>query len=129
MSKLDDKIINKVYNFETKRTGKNVLLTAILFVVVIFSVITAFQIMLEEVLAEKSLDMLDIFQEDIEVIKMYYGEALHVIYDSVPKFHLIIFISGSIIILFLLILTIFNFSRIRNRIRSIISYRERAHKI
>lgn len=125
MVNLNEKIIKKVYAFEAKRTGLQIFMTILFLLVTLFLIVAAWQVIWEEVVAERSLDMLDIFQEDIEVIRMYFWEAMQVIYESIPKFNLLILLTALFTVLLLVVLMVKNFAKLKNRIRTIINYRNK----
>lgn len=112
---LEQKIIESVYKYEAKRTFwsvlKHIFLILFSFFVLIFS-ISSILVLLKE---QQTLDLFELFQEDSEVVKTYFFDALSVFYEELPKFLSIL----TIFSLFLLTLVVFflikNFSKIKNR--------------
>lgn len=121
MTKLDDKINNKIYNFETRRTGLQIIVPIVLLIGLFLISFFSFQVIWDSLAEQSSLDVLEIFQEDIEVIRKYYWEAMSVIYHEIPKINLGILLAALVFIFLLIWFVMKNFSVMKNRMRSILN--------
>jgi len=125
MKKLEKKIIEKAYQYETKRTISELFVKLFLLVLSLFSGLIIAQAIITVYIAQQTLDLLQIFSEDIEVIRNYFGDVLQTFYEETPK-DLLVLLVIIIIFGFGILLTIFqNFGKIKNRIRSIVAFKRK----
>lgn len=122
MKKLENKIINKIYRMETKRTTGFLMVKTI--IVTVFSIILLiFSSALIDILKEQqSFDLLFILKEDLAVLGKYFPENFYDFYLELPQ-PLTFILIGSIL-LFGLTFLIFlkNFGKIKNKIFSIYKF-------
>ena len=122
MKKLDKSILKTVYLFETEHTFFECLLGGI-FIIVCGIVGFIFGLYVYQTLIQsQTLDLLDLFSENVEVIKNYFWEVMAIFYSETPKLALIIFLILCIIV----VVSIVNFGKkikkLSNKIRSLLSY-------
>lgn len=125
MKKLEEKIIRKVYKIETKSTFIKLLTTTIIVLgsisVGAFLAVSVYSQLVEQ----QTFDLLDIFQEDISVIKQYIADVLYTFYLETPKLTLLLSLGGLAIGLIGVTISLRNFGRIKNKVLSIRKYWER----
>ncbi len=112
MKKLEDKIINKIYKYETKRTIGEIVGRASMFLFFGFSGYVFVSLLFDIYKQAGSLDLLDFF----------YSDNLFVFFEETPKIILFFSISFIMIVLYKLISFVRNFQGIKNKLKSIISY-------
>ncbi len=117
--KLEEKIINKVYKLEAKRTFLEVFLKILGVIISLLVVFVTSKIIFEIFVEEKTFSLLEIFQENIEVIKKYFFDTVFVFYQETPKLLVLVLVVSFIVLLILLLTIIKNFGKIRNKLKSI----------
>ena len=117
MKKLEDKIIDRVYVFETKKT----LLSAVIKIVSIGMLVIAtstFALVIIETLNEKeTFSVIDIFQENLQAVHTYLLDVVYVFFVEIPKLHALFFIVGLFVLVAVLWVFVKNMTRIRNKVR------------
>lgn len=122
MKKLEKKIIKKVFLIETKRTVSEVLLRILGILVLAFVAFFIGSLIWEIFQEQRTLDLLEIFQEEMEIVRKYSYDVLVQFYRETPKELVAIFTSGIIVLIILLIGIVKNYKRIKNRLRSILVF-------
>jgi hypothetical protein len=122
MEKLENKILKKIYSWETKNTIVDMLIKIVSFLFVGFIIWLLSTIIIEILQEQKTFSLMDVFQEDFEVIKKYFFDIVYIFYQETPKIVLFLLIIGVAIIIFVSFKIINNFSKIRNKIRSLLKY-------
>ncbi len=122
MRKLEKKILKKVYSFETKRTITEIILRIGSILVVIAAGTVVVVSLLRQLIEQQTLDMLEIFQEDKEIIKQYLSDVLNTFYQELPKNETIWVIILFIFFILLILFFIKNFEKINNRIKALKIY-------
>ncbi len=117
--KLEEKIINKVYKLEAKRTFLEVFFKILGVIILLLVIFITSKIIFEIFVEEKTFSLLEIFQENIEVIKKYFFDTVFVFYQETPKLLVLLLIVSFIVLLILLLTIIKNFDKIRNKLKSI----------
>lgn len=120
--KLEKKILDKVYRFETKRTFVKLILKLILLAIAIVLGGYFLGILFDELVRQKTLDVFEIFKEDIEIIWEYFNDTVFIVYNEIPKITLLLAVIFSFSGLVLILTITKNFVKIRNKIRSLIKY-------
>jgi hypothetical protein len=125
MVKLEEKIVKKVYEYEGKRTFIEVA-WKMLSVVIIGGLWFFFGFALIEILKrQQTLDILELFAEDREVIKIYWKDILEVFSYEIPRELAIPFVLFLGIFILLILLFLKNFGKMRRRVQSILEYSSR----
>lgn len=125
MKKLEKKIIEKTYAYETRHTLGSLLIKILLIIISAISAVILAQAIMIQYQTQQTLDLLQIFSEDFEVVKKYLGEVIQTFYEETPKRLLLLFTIFLVIGIFLILTLVKNFGKIRNRIRSIIRYKHK----
>lgn len=122
MKKLENKIINKIYKFETKKTLSQIIGEIIFMALIIFSLVFIFSIIIEILSDQKSFDLFNFFQDDLEVIKQYFFQNTWLFARELPL-PLICILILLVVIFMLIIYTLFkNFNKIRNKLVSLYKF-------
>lgn len=122
MNKLDQNIIDKVYKFEIKRTLKKIIIFLVLFVVSLSIGIISYQFIYNSLSEKRTFDVLQIFQEDFEVIKIYFGDAVSTIFHDLPKRHFILFVLSLITFVVLIFVFLKTFKVLKRRLSAILKH-------
>lgn len=122
MKKLENKIINKIYKLETKKTLSQILGEVIFTIFIIFSSIFIFSIIIEILNEQGSFGLLEFYRSDLEVIKYYLIQNTWSFIQELP-FPLICIL---IILVVIFVLTIFvflkNFNKIKTKLISLYKF-------
>ncbi len=122
MKNLEGEILKKVYNYETKKTFFEIFSRTI---ILIFIGLVAFifgSTLLEILVEQRSFDFMTVFKEDFAVVRKFFLDALYVFYLETPKIMFLVFTAGLICFIILVLQVIANFSKIKNRVKSIFKY-------
>ncbi len=122
MKNLENEILKKVYSYETKKTFFEIFFKIF---ILIFLGLTAFvfgSTVFDVLIEQRSFDFLLFFREDFDVIRKFFLDALYVFYLETPKAMFLIFTLGLICFIILVLQLIANFSKIKNRIKSLFKY-------
>ncbi len=122
MKNLEDKIIKKVYEYETKHTLIDIILRAGAIVATFLLSIFLILLIYERLYEQSTLDVLQLFQEDFEVIRQYFGDVVEVLYYETPKEDLLLFIAAAITFIILVLYFVKNFGKIHRKITSLLNY-------
>jgi len=122
MTQLEDKILKKVYVFETKRTILRSIVKLVLYASLAGFVFLTGQAIYEIVMEEGAFDLLQIIQEDIEVVKMYAWDTLYVFYQEIPKELALLFLAGVIILGVSAIIIIKHSGAIKNKMKALFRF-------
>lgn len=123
---MEKKIIEKVYKLERK----SIIFTFVKYLVLVFFSLT-FVIILSSVILkilseQQTLSLLEIFREDLEIIKEFLPDTWDILYIELPKEQILFLVFFCL----LLFVTIFafakNYSKIKNRFHSLYKYFQRA---
>lgn len=122
MENIEKKIVNKVYVYETRKTGLEVFVKVLLTVLAVFLALVFGSLFISDVLEQRTLDLLEIFQEDREVIQQYLSEVLQTFYIELPKPLLVIFLVFLLLFITLILTFYRRPHRVRNRVRTLVRY-------
>jgi len=125
MTKLNQRIISKIYSYETKRILFYILLRILLFIFFFLSVFFVGSIINSLIIEQESFDFLTILTQDVEVIRKFLIDDLSVFFVEIPKTLIIIFIVILVLLLLLIYGMIKNYRKNKNKIKSIISFRKK----
>lgn len=102
---LDKKILSGVYDFEMKRTFSSLIRYTFFILLFVSVVISAAVITFSILSQQQTLDLLDLFSEDKEIIFQYLGDVLNIFYIELPKeWALLLLISVLLLCISLLII-------------------------
>lgn len=116
---LDKEIISGVYDFEKKRTISGVI--RYIFFILLFSIITISCLVITySILKEQqTLDLLDLFFEDKEIIAQYLGDVLNIFYIEMPKKWVLILLISVLLLCVSLFIILKKSSVIKNRLQTL----------
>ncbi len=120
MKTLEDKILKKVYRFETKKTLGFLISRIIVLLLLSLTAVIFIQAIGEIYYEERAFDLLALFQEDSEVVRKYFADTLYVFYLETPKVLFFILILLAVFFLVVLLTVVKNYRKIINRIRSFV---------
>lgn len=119
MKKLENKIVKKVYVMETKRTLLEIVIrSAFIILLAVFSIFLVADI-INILVEQQTLDMFQLFQENQEVIRRYFGEVMSTFYIEAPKLEIGFTIVLMLVVVALILLFMKNFGKIKNKIHAI----------
>jgi len=125
MKKLEDKIIKKMYVWETKKTGLSLITKTILFLFFGLLAIFLTQILVEVFFETGSDNVFEILQEDWQIVAKHGLDIIFSLYQEIPKpLIFVIFVSFGISLLALLTF-IKNFGKIRYKVTALLRYWEK----
>lgn len=122
MGELEDKIIKKVYEYETKHTIADVVLRAVAVIVTFLASVVLARLIFATLYESQTLSVLQLFREDFEVIRDYFGDVVEVLYYELPKGEIVIFIVAAILFFIMLLYFVRNFGRIIRKIKALMNY-------
>ncbi len=122
MKKLEKKIIKKIYSFETKKTLLEIVFRTGLIIVVGFIGIFYLIKVVQQLVEQQTLDVLELFQEDVEIIRNYAKEVLETVYQEFPKYEFVLSLLMFVVGLFFAFLLIKNFKKIKNKLFALKKY-------
>lgn len=122
MKNIEDKILKKVYQEETKHTALDIAFRIILIASFGTILILLLSVLYEIYLEQSTLDILQLFSEDKEVVFSQLGDTLKTLYVSTPLSILLLIISAGLVFFSIIYLTIKNFRRIVTKLKYIISF-------
>lgn len=122
MKTLEDKILKRVYRFETKKTLGFLISRIIVLIVLSLTAIIFIQTIGEIYYEERAFDLLTLFQEDSEVVRKYFADTLYIFYLETPKLLLLILFLLVVVFLVVLLTVVKNYRKIMNKIRSLMHF-------
>jgi len=118
MKKLEKKILKKVYFWEAKKTVFDLVLKMILFFSSGLFLLIFGQIFFEILDEQKTLDLLNFFNEDFEVVKKYFLDNVFIFFFEMPKFLLLLSLLFLVIFSLISFTLIKNFYILKNKVKS-----------
>lgn len=119
LSILEKNIVEKVYRFEKRKTIADILKYFFSFTFLLFASFYLVSIIRNILITQQTLDLFDLFKEDMEIIKDFLPDVLYTFYLEMPK-ELTFFLIVSIILLLVTVIFIFkNFGKIKKRYKAI----------
>jgi ABC-type multidrug transport system fused ATPase/permease subunit len=122
MKKLEKKILKKVYFWEAKRTIFDLFLKMILFFSSGLFLLIFGQIFFEILNEQKTLDLLNFFSEDFEVVKKYFLDNIFIFFFEMPKFLLLLLLLFLAIFSLVILTLIKNFYTLKNKVKSFLNF-------
>ncbi len=122
MKTLEDKILNKVYKFETKKTVFQVVGQVGGILIFVFLSYLFISVFLEEILYFNTFDVLKNLTEDFEIAKKTFFDTVFVLYEEMPKETLLFGIISLVIVFILVLIFIKSFVKIRNKLISLLKF-------
>lgn len=120
--KLEDRVLKKVYVFETKRTLVSAIVKFLSVGALVCATIIVSGVLIQSLIDRETLSVFEIFREDLDSLPSYIYDTVYVVAVEIPKGQLILLLLGCVS-LGLTIITLYkNFRRIRNKIFAILAY-------
>src|SRR5690348_16125172 len=110
----EKEILKDVYKYEAKRTYKLILTLWIIFILAQFLIVIIGSSIYDTLKQQQTLDVLQIFGEDFEVIKANLGNVVSTLYTESPQ--LLVLLFGIVLAIFfgIIFFVIKNFRKIKN---------------
>lgn len=115
---LENKIMDRVYSVEAKRTGLSLLLKTVGIVLIGGIVLLFAQVIWEYVMEGQMIGMVMSLFEDREVFETHIGGVMRVLFDEIPGPLMIAVVVGIVICTLIVLTIVLNFEKIRNRIKA-----------
>ncbi len=122
MKNLEERIIKKVYRYETKKVFQYIIIGICIVTIFLVSAIFLIQVIVSALYEEETLDVLQIFHEDISIVRDYWMDVLTLFYYEIPKWPAVFLIIILICLLALLLIFIKKFATIRHKLKSLLTY-------
>ena len=122
MKTLEEKIIQKVYYLETRQTLSQLFYRLTLMTGLTIAGIFLIIFTIRELTQLQTLDLLEIFFEDLGVIKENIWEVFGIILQEIPAAEILFAIISLVLSVILLSKFVYNFGKLKNRISSLIKF-------
>jgi len=122
MRQLERKIIKGVYFFETRQTLLQLIIRLLAIISFSLGGILLGVIIVQELRQQQTLDIFEIFFEDLIIIRENIGEVITTFFLEAPVVEIVLVIFALIATSFLVLKFIQNFSRVKNKVSSIIKF-------
>jgi len=122
MKNLEKKILKKVYFWEAKRTVFDLVLKMILFFSSGLFLFILGEIFFEILNEQKTLDLLNFFNEDFEVVKKYFLDNVFIFFFEMPRFLLLLILFFLVIFSLISLTLIKNFYTLKNKVKSFLKF-------
>ncbi len=116
---LEKIILKKVYGYEAKRTYKTIFILWAAFFVAQFLIVLISSSIYSILKDQQTLDLLQIFNEDFEIIRENIIDVLYAFYTESPQLLLSLFIILVLTVFGIIFFVIKNFRKIKNRLKSV----------
>ncbi len=116
---LEKNIVKNVYGYEAKRTYKTVFTVWAIFMVAQFLIVILGSYIYQILKEQQTLDLLQLFTEDIDIIKENIADVAYTMYVESPQVLLLLFIILLLTVFGIIIFVIKNFKKIKNRFGAI----------
>ena len=84
MKKLEDKIINRIYKIETRKTIEKIISEASLIILIVLSSLFIFSVIVEILNEQSSFDLFDFLRDDFETIRSFFVNNLLLFVQELP---------------------------------------------
>ena len=128
MKKINQKILKKVYGYETKKTAGQIISLIGIFAVVLLAIFLLGSVIVDLVIEQEAVVVFDFFSEDLEVVKKYFFDSVYVFINSIPQLLIFLFLIGILILVLVVYIIIRNFTKIKNKVELLIKFWSRKNK-
>ncbi len=119
---LEKKIIHSVYTFERKRTFAWVVTYTLVLTFLLLAIVYILTAIITTYNEQGTLDILDLFNQDTDLIRKYFFEAIDTLYQEAPEnLPLYLFILVTVVGGLTYVISR-NFRKIKNKIHSLRIY-------
>lgn len=118
MKKLEDKIINKIYKIEVKKTIEQIIGEVVLIILVTLSFVFIFSVIVEILNEQTSFDLFDFLRDDFETIRDNFLNNSLLFIRELPPLLTYILIGLLLLLIWLLFISFKNSNKIKNKLVS-----------
>ena len=122
MKKLEDKIINRIYKIETRKTIEKIISGGSLIILIVLSSIFIFSVIVEILNEQSSFDLFDFLRDDFEIIKEYFVNNSLLFIQELPLPLTYILIGLLLLLIWLSYILTRNFNKIKNKLVAIYKF-------
>ena len=122
MKKLEDKIIRKIFRIETKKTIGQIISEIVLIILIFFSSLFIFSIIVEILNEQASFDLFDFLRDDFESIKINFFNNSLLFIRELPLPLIYILIGLLLLLIWTLYILIKNSNIIKNKLVSLYKF-------
>jgi hypothetical protein len=116
---LEEEILKKVYKYEAQRTHKMILSLFLGFMFVQFFIVLTASVLYQTLKEQETLDLLQLFGEDMDIIREYFGDVVYAFWIESPQGLLLTFLILLLTIFGIIFFVVKNYRKIKNRLASI----------
>lgn len=122
MKKLEDRIIKKIYKIETEKTIGQIISEIVLIILIAFSSIFIFSIIVEILNEQASFDLFDFLRDDFEIIRDNFLNNSLLFIQELPLPLTYVLIGLQLLLIWLLFILTKNSNKIKNKLVSIYKF-------
>lgn len=122
MKKLENKILNKIYRIETKKTIRQIISEITLIILIALSSLFIFSVIVEILNEQTSFDLFDFLRDDFEIIRDNFFNNLLLFIQELPLPLIYILIGLLLLLIWLLFTLSKNSNKIKNKIVSLYKF-------
>ena len=122
MKKLEKDILKGVYVYETRQTLSQLFFRLLAIISFTIAGILWLYLIVQTLISQQTLDVFDIFREDLEVIRENFWEVFGIFTEEAPITEIILAIFTLVLPVFLTVKFIQNFAKVKNKLNSIIKF-------
>ena len=122
MKQLEKKILKKIYFFETQQTFLQLFLRILAMVSFFLAGIIWIYYIVQELIYQQTLDVFEIFREDLVIIRENFWEVAGIFTEEAPILEIMLAIGTLVISVYLIVKFIVNFVKIKNKLNSLIKF-------
>lgn len=122
MQKLEDRIINKIYRIETKKTIGQIISEVTLIILILLSSLFIFSVIIEILNEQTSFYLFDFLRDDFDIAKDNFFSNLLLFIQELPLPLTYILIGLILLLIWLLFILLKNFNKIKNKLVSLYKF-------
>jgi len=122
MKKLEDKIINRIYKIETRKTIEKIISEASLIILIVLSSLFIFSVIVEILNEQSSFDLFDFLRDDFETIRSFFVNNLLLFVQELPLPLIYVFFGLLLILIWLVYISFKNYNIVKNKLVSLYKF-------
>ena len=122
MKNLKQKILTKVYSYETKRTTIEIFIRLISIIFLSILLITLVYSFIEQIIQQQTLDVFQLFSESSDIIKENINDIIVTLYYEVSQTQVFIIVLCAAFLFLFVLAFLNNKKRILNSVKSLVKY-------
>lgn len=122
MKKLEEKIIKKIYRIETEKTAGQIISKVALIILVTFSSMFIFSVIVEILNEQTSFDLFDFLRDDFGTIRDNFFNNSLLFVQELPLPLTYILIGLLLLLIWLLYISVKNYNKIKNKLISLYKF-------